>query len=159
MRLWPIASLALLGLASFSACGDDGTATANKGAAAQVGERVNVPRSRQKCEVQLGGLVDSLDAMRRRLAVGLTYEEYIDQVRGLRKVYGEVPVDRLSVGCLLAAGAPGERAFNEYIDAANAWGDCLATAGCDTGSVEPKLQRGWELASDQLSEARDGLRG
>jgi hypothetical protein len=159
MRLWPIAGFALLGLVVFSGCGDDGTATANKGPLAQVEERVNAAQASPRCEGQLGELVDSLDTLRRRLAVGLTYDEYLGAVRGLRGVYRDVPVGRLAIGCLVAAGAPSERAFNAYIEAANVWGGCLATAGCETASVEPELQRGWELASDRLSEAQRGLRG
>ncbi|HWM54986.1 MAG TPA: hypothetical protein VNO20_06330 [Solirubrobacterales bacterium] len=159
MRSWPIASLALLGLAVLSGCGDDGTATAHKEATAQVEARTSTQQQGSpRCVAQVGAFVDSLDTLRRQLAVGLTYEEYIDEVRRLRRVYRDVPVDRLSVGCVLAPGAPGESAFNEYIDVANAWGDCLATAGCETASVEPELQRGWERASDRLSEAQAGLR-
>lgn len=158
MRSWPIAGLALLGLVVLSGCGDDGTATAHKEATAQFEARPSTQQGSPRCVAQVGAFVDSLDTLRRRLAVGLTYEEYIGEVRRLRRVYRDVPVDRLGVGCVIAAGAPSESAFNEYIDAANAWGDCLATAGCETGSVEPELQRGWERASDRLSEARAGLR-
>ncbi len=158
MRTWPIAGLALLGLVVLSGCGDDGTATAHKEATAQVEAGESAQQASPRCAAQIGTFVDSLDTLRRRLAVGLTYEEYVDEVRRLRRVYRDVPVDRLGVGCVLAAGAPGESAFNEYIDAANAWGECLATAGCETASVEPELQRGWERASDRLSEAQAGLR-
>lgn len=148
MRSRPIASLALLGLVALSGCGDDGTATAQK-------EPVVAPR----CGAQLGAFVDALDSLRRQLAVGLTYAEYLDEVRRLRRVYRDVPVEQLGVGCMVAIGTPGEQAFNLYIEAVNAWGECLATAGCETESVEPELQRGWELASERLSAAQAGLRG
>jgi hypothetical protein len=40
----------------------------------------------------------------------------------------------------------------------NIWGDCLATSSCEVGSVEPKLQRRWDTASDLLATAAKGLR-
>lgn len=154
--LRPLAGLLLLALATLSACGEEGTATLNRSAPAAREERAVPPRS-ARCEDQLGGFVDSLDALRDGLLAGLTYESYVAEVRDLRDVYGRVPVNRLAVGCLVAVGAPGERALNEYIEAANAWGDCLADASCAPESVEPKLQRGWKLASERLSAAQDGL--
>lgn len=158
MRPRPIASLALLALVALSGCGDDGTATAQKKHAAPTAE-ASARQASPRCAAQLGGFVDELDRMRRQLAVGLAYAEYLDEVRRLRKVYRDVPVDRLGVGCLVAAGTPSEQAFNRYIDALNAWGGCLATAGCETESVEPELQRDWERASARLSAAQAGLRG
>ena len=157
MRSRPIASLALLALVALSGCGDDGTATAQKEPIATTAQ-VEAQAS-PRCTAQLGGFVDALDSLRRQLAVGLTYAEYLDQVRRLRRMYRDVPVEQLGVGCLVAAGTPSEQAFNHYIDAVNAWGECLATAGCETESVEPELQRGWELASERLSAAQAGLRG
>lgn len=148
MRSRPIASLALLALVTLSGCGDDGTATAQK-----------EPVVASSCSAQLGGFVDALDSLRRQLAVGLTYAEYLEEVRRLRRVYRDVPVEQLAVGCMVVAGTPSEQAFNRYIEAVNAWGECLATAGCETESVEPELQRDWELASERLSAAQAGLRG
>ena len=43
--------------------------------------------------------------------------------------------------------------MNKYIDAANAWGECLAEAGCTTASIEGALQHKWRVASHSLSEA------
>jgi hypothetical protein len=51
-------------------------------------------------------------------------------------------------------GTPSEQALNEYIDAANAWGECLADAACTTASIEPILQRKWRMASRLLSEVQ-----
>ena len=158
MRSRPIASLALLVLVALSGCGDDGTATAQKEPIAATTAQTEAQAS-PRCSAQLGDFVDALDSLRRQLAVGLTYAEHLDEVRRLRRVYRDVPVEQLGVGCMVAAGAPGEQAFNLYIDAVNAWGECLATAGCETESVEPELQRGWERASERLSAAQAGLRG
>jgi hypothetical protein len=80
------------------------------------------------------------------------------EVQGVRTLDRELEAGKLALGCLLASGGPGERAFNLYVDAANAWGDCLATASCNTRSIEPRLQREWALAARQLTVAREGLR-
>jgi len=44
------------------------------------------------------------------------------------------------------------------LEAVNAWGECLADAGCDAGIVEPELQRDWQVASHWLSQAEEGLK-
>lgn len=109
------------------------------------------------CQSQLGGFVGSMDGLRRRLAVGLTYDQYVDEVRGVRSTYGKIPVDRLQIDCLTAVAAPGEKAFNRYIEAANDWGECVSESGCGSERIEPVLQRRWRIASHFLSEAKDGL--
>lgn len=96
--------------------------------------------------------------LRDELARGLDYDGYLGEVRATRVVYAAIDPERVPAGCLLASGGPAERAFNLYIDAANAWGDCLATVTCDTGEVEPRLQRQWALAARQLSLAQRGMR-
>ncbi len=108
------------------------------------------------CRRQVGGFLDSMDALRRRLAAGVSYNEYVAEMRRVRSAYRSVPVERMGIGCLDAAGTPGERALNRYIDAANAWGECLSEASCDSVSVEPLLQRRWRQASRLLSAARTG---
>jgi hypothetical protein len=110
------------------------------------------------CQSQLGGFVGSMDGLRRRLAVGVTYDQYVAEVRGIRSTYGEIPTDRLQIECLTAVAAPGERAFNRYIEAANDWGECVSQLGCGSAEIEPVLQRRWRIASHFLSEAEDGLR-
>ena len=110
------------------------------------------------CQSQLGGFVGSMDGLRRRLAVGVTYDQYVAEVRGIRLTYGEIPTGKLRIDCLTAVAAPGEKAFNRYIEAANDWGGCVSEAGCGSAEVEPILQRRWRIASHFLSEAEDGLR-
>jgi len=95
----------------------------------------------------------AMSSLRARLARGLSYDDYLRAVRRLRSVYDGIDARRLPIGCLLTGGTPAERAFNLYVDAANAWGDCLATASCETTAIEPKLQRLWALASAQLTRA------
>jgi hypothetical protein len=105
----------------------------------------------------LGSFVGSMADLRRKLAVGLSYEEYLGEVRKLRVVYAAIPSERLELGCLLVAGTPAEKALNRYIAAANVWGECLTTAACDTATVEPALQHEWARASALLSTAQAGI--
>ncbi len=110
-------------------------------------------RGQQPCPPAVGDLVGSLRALRRQLAVGLSYEQYAARVDGLRASYDRVPVERLTIACLAETGTPAETALNRYIDGANAWGECLADAACTTASIEPVLQRKWRVASHFVSAA------
>ncbi|HEX5376819.1 MAG TPA: hypothetical protein VFW48_11760 [Solirubrobacterales bacterium] len=159
MRLGQAATLGvLLSLALvLIACGDESTSGSGRATAAP-GEAGPVARSSDaRCRAQLRPFLDSMDSLREDLAVGLSYEDYLDELREAREAYGRIRADRLPVGCLLVAAGAGERALNRYIDAANVWGDCLATAACETEAIEPRLQRRWALASDLLTSARSGL--
>jgi hypothetical protein len=109
------------------------------------------------CQSQLGSFVGSMDGLRRRLAVGVTYDQYVAEVRGIRSTYGKIPIDRVQIDCLSAVATPGEKAFNRYIEAANDWGECVSEAGCGSEAIEPVLQRRWRVASHFLTEAKDGL--
>jgi hypothetical protein len=109
------------------------------------------------CQSQLGSFVAAMDSLRRRLAVGLTYDQYVSEVRGIRSIYRKIPTDRVEIDCLSGVGTPGEKAFNGYIEAANDWGDCVSEAGCSSETVEPVLQRRWRTASGFLSEADEAL--
>ena len=110
------------------------------------------------CQSQLGSFVGSMDGLRRRLAVGVTYDQYVAEVRGIRSTYGEIPIERLRIDCLTLVAAPAEKAFNRYIEGANDWGECVSELGCATTAIEPILQRRWRVASHFLSEAQNGLR-
>lgn len=151
-RLAGAISIAILAL-TLAACGGDDPAAAEKGASAQRPTPAKASSTSRGCQNQLGGLVRSLNTLRRRLAFGLSYERYLYDVRKVKAAYDEVPVDELTIDCVISVATPSERALNHYIDAANTWGNCLATAGCQSTSVEPKLQRKWRQASASLSEA------
>jgi hypothetical protein len=149
----------MLGLASLcaaaltlSACGGGKSATTATTAA--VKQQVRAKPAGDPCRRQVGGFLRSMTALRGSLAVGLSYEQYAAAMHGVRAAYGKVPVERLTLDCLSATGAPAEQALNKYTDAANAWGECLAEAGCTTASIEHALQRRWRIASHYLSEAR-----
>ncbi|HEX7245957.1 MAG TPA: hypothetical protein VF245_10360 [Solirubrobacterales bacterium] len=109
------------------------------------------------CAGQLRPLVTAMNTLRTDLAAGLSYDQYLSELRRVRGAHRRIRADRLQLGCLVAAGAPAERAVNRYIEAANAWGECLATAACETASIEPKLQAEWARASKLLSAAQAGI--
>jgi hypothetical protein len=109
------------------------------------------------CQSRVGSFVASMDSLRRRLAVGVTYDQYVAEVRGIRSTYEKIPADRVEIDCLTAVGAPAERAFNRYIEAADDWGECVSEAGCSSATVEPVLQRRWRIASHLLSGADEAL--
>lgn len=161
MRLRAAAiACALLGLAlSLSSCGG-GSGTA-AGASPRTSSTTTARHAppRGACDPRLGGFVGSLASLRRNLARGLSYTEYLPAVRQVRTAYRAIEPRELAASCLLLAGGPAERAFNLYIDAANAWGECLTTVGCSTASIELRLQREWARASDSLSKAQRALRG
>jgi hypothetical protein len=164
---WAILAALLLG-----GCGGDGedetaavtresreTTRADK-PEAKGGERKQAPRpvpAGDLCQSQLGSFVGSMDGLRRRLAVGVTYDQYVAEVRGIRSTYGEIPTRKLQIDCLTLVATPAEKAFNRYIEGANDWGECVSELGCDTSAIEPVLQRRWRIASHFLSEAQDGL--
>lgn len=109
------------------------------------------------CQTQLGSFVASMDSLRRRLAVGVTFDQYLAEVRGIRSTYAKIPIDRVEIDCINTVGTPSEQAFNRYIEAANDWGECVSEAGCSSATVEPVLQRRWRIASHFLTEADEGL--
>lgn len=168
-RLSP-AGCALLAAALLAGCGAGGsdptaTATVTSRAATTTTEK---PSSQQQkraarsgpgspCQSRLGSFVASMDSLRRRLAVGVTYDQYVAEVRGIRSTYRKIPIDRVQIACLASVGTPAEKAFNRYIEAANDWGGCVSEAGCSSAAVEPALQRRWRIASHFLGEADEGL--
>jgi hypothetical protein len=135
-----------------------GTPTAENQAAPQPwkGKRPDAPAA-GPCQGKLGSFIASMDSLRRRLAVGVTYDQYVAEVRGIRSTYRKIPIDQVEIDCLETVGTPGEKAFNHYIGAANVWGECVSEAGCSSETVEPVLQRRWRIASHFLSEADEGL--
>jgi hypothetical protein len=160
MRLSSAATVGiLLGLALIlGACGEDGTTAADKPASTNTtSPPPHVATVRDSCR-RLRPFVGSMARLRDDLARGLSYDDYLREVQGVRTVYARIDADELTAACLLASGGPAERALNLYIDATNAWGDCLATVSCNTRSVEPKLQRKWALAAHQVTTAQQGLR-
>ena len=143
-----------IALTTLSACGSDGGATAENAPPTQSRPQAKAAAAAKPCPSQVNAFVESLDTLRHQLAVGLSYEQYAARIESLRADYDEIPVGRLTIACLSSAGTPAEKTLNRYIDAANAWGECLADASCTTASIEPILQRKWRVARNLLSEAQ-----
>jgi hypothetical protein len=111
-----------------------------------------------RCQAQVGGFLTALERLRRNLVVGLSYEQYVGELKAIRRAYAAIPTDRVALGCLRAAGTPGERGLNEYIGASNTWTDCVEVPGCESASIEGQLQGQWHEAARYLSKAEQGLR-
>ena len=94
-----------------------------------------------------------MNDLRQSLLAGLSYSEYVVRVRAIRDAYEAVPVDKLGASCLSGSADKAEAAFNQYLRAANAWGECAATEGCAASDVEGKLQNRWRIASKSLDAA------
>jgi hypothetical protein len=136
-------------------CGGGDATTASKTAT-----RAQAPRPSAQPEVAdaascgLGAFVGSLETLEKRLAAGLSYEQYYEEVSGTRAAYEKVEVVKQSLPCLNAAGAPAESALDRYIEAANVWRECRADPSCGTYTIEPRLQRDWRVATHLISEIR-----
>jgi len=165
MRFGSVATACvLLGVAPILAgCGGGGatadgkTVTTAGGAAPTNGSPPRAPLAKKQCGRLLGEFLDAAESLDNTLAVGLDYKGYLSAVNGVRSTYAAVPARDLPLGCLTRVGSPAEQALNAYIDAANTWGDCLATTGCETESIEAKLQHKWAQASNFIASAQSGL--
>ncbi|HET7454714.1 MAG TPA: hypothetical protein VFJ76_04270 [Solirubrobacterales bacterium] len=166
----PLVGCALLAVLALGGCGGGGSdpsavtdptvsgpAITTTTAEAVAERREHEQPAAGPCQSRLGGFVASMDSLRRRLAVGVTFDQYLAEVRGIRSTYRRIPIERVEIDCLATVGTPAEKAFNRYIEAANDWGDCVSEAGCSSETVEPVLQRHWRIASHFLGEADDGL--
>jgi hypothetical protein len=112
------------------------------------------PHRAAACEAQLGDFVDRMDDLRQALLAGLSYSEYVVRVRAIEDAYEAVPVKKLGVDCVAGPAASAEDAFNDYLKAANVWGECAGTAGCAASEIEGKLQHRWHVASKSLDAAK-----
>jgi hypothetical protein len=151
--------LALIGLAlTLASCGGGGSSTTQT-------EKVVVHEATPKkvkvvatkspgCQGRLGDLVDRMDDLRQALLAGLSYSEYVVRVQAVRAAYEAVPVDKLALPCLSGPAADAEDAFNQYLRAANLWGECAGTKGCAASSIEGRLQDRWRTASKSLEAAK-----
>jgi hypothetical protein len=109
------------------------------------------------CAHGLSAFVEGLEHLRRSLVIGVSYEQYVAELRTVRESYQRVPVKKLDLACVSGPASSAERSFDGYLRAANTWGDCVSEAGCETATLEPKLQREWRAAAWQLAAARRAL--
>jgi hypothetical protein len=134
-----------------------------KRAAAERKERDRVQKAKEAfetCTDELGDYLESLDEINSRLDIGLSYDEYTDQVGDLRVEYGKIDFDDLGdagLTCLSDVGVPSENALNQYTKAAKRWGACFEDFDCDTDSIQPALQKRWSRASTYVEKAEEGL--
>ena len=156
---------------SLFGCGTDEAAerkaAAKREAAALVQKRAAQKRqaareaaeAAEACATIMSPLVDALRELDSRLGVGLSYARYGDELGDARVVYDRVDADEVdNLGdCLTDVGVPAEKAFNEYVKAANTWGKCFDDFDCSNDSIRPALQRRWSRASDKVDEAKRGL--
>ena len=148
---------ALLGISAGATvgCGAGGGATPQKTPAASKARQKPTARAQTGAEgCDLGGFLHSLDTLQNRLAVGLSYGQYFEEVTGARSAYTSIRVARLELPCL-AVGAPGERALDQYIEAANVWRACRTDVRCATYTIEPRLQHKWRVASHDIAQAHE----
>lgn len=153
----PAAIVTVLALAS---CGGGGSSTEAATSTVRAEESKPVATKSpedggkaDRCQARLGNFLDRMDDLRQSLLAGLSYDEYVVRVRAIRDAYEAVPVDKLGLACVSGPAAAAEDAFNQFLRAANAWGECAATAGCAASEVEGKLQRRWRVASKKLDAA------
>lgn len=109
------------------------------------------------CPGAVGIFVDALEGLRRELEIGLSYEQYAGEIATIGKDYARIPVPKLSLACLRAAGTPSERAYDRYVAAANTWNACASKPGCGSSKIEAPLQEEWHVAAHFLAEAKQGL--
>jgi hypothetical protein len=161
------AAVLTIGLA---ACGGGSSSTATgvsttihvpakpKAAAKTKQTEASPPQSiRGTCPGPVGIFVEAMEGLRRELEVGLSYEQYAAEVDAIRKDYDRIPVKKLSLSCLSAAGTPSERAFDRYVAAANSWNACASEPACGSSQIEAGLQKEWRVAAHFLGEAKRGL--
>lgn len=139
-------------------CGDEQSTAAS--AAAKPPVHASAPNRSEvrRCRRSLGDFLDALESLQNSVAVGVSYEGYLAAVNHVRASYAAAGADHLPLLCLARVAGPAEAALNSYIEAANAWGECLAGSSCDSESVEPALQRQWRRAAGRIASAQDGLR-
>jgi hypothetical protein len=153
-----IAMVLALGACGGGASGTQSTSVAEKTVKARESKPVATksPEASGKddaCQARLGDFLDRMNDLRQSLLAGLSYEEYVLRVRAVRDAYDAVPVGDLGAACVTGPAVKAEDAFNQYLRAANAWGECAATAGCAASEVEGKLQHRWKLAAKNLDAA------
>ncbi len=158
------AALAALALA-LPGCGGDSSPAGPAGADAAAAPAWSAtskrgedgPTPAQRCRSQLGGFLAAMDRLRERLVVGVSYRQYIGELQAVRSYYEKLPIEELRAGCLSGAAATAERSFNTYLEAANAWSDCVEVPGCQAISIEGELQRRWRRGAKLLSGAESEL--
>jgi hypothetical protein len=131
------------------------TRTDESGTSTKTGDTTKAPaKAAPSCSSQLDPFLGQLDDLRKSLVIGVSYEQYVAELETVRRSYAKLPVDKLDFACLSGAAAGAEESFDSYLAAANTWGDCVSESGCETATLEPRLQREWHAAAKQLRAAQ-----
>lgn len=109
------------------------------------------------CRQDLGGLLRALQNTDSRLTVGMSFDDYSDQVGEISVAYDRVPLGQLRPACITGPGIKAEKAFNSYTEAYNEWNECIGDLYCDMDSIDSNLQDSWAKATRQLNGARSSL--
>ena len=149
-------AVAILVAVALASCGGGGASSSGTTAQPKPGQRTTADagaKAGDACQDRLAEFVARMDDLRQSLVAGLSYAEYVVRVKAIRAAYEAVPIDKLGAGCLVGPAGEAEDAFNQYLRAANVWGECAGTAGCAASEIEGKLQRRWRIASKSLEAA------
>lgn len=163
-RRWPIVVAAILILALAVGGGVwwlVGTDTGDETAAGESSVDVEAEEAQEeadRCEGQLGDLLDELEELDSRLGVGVDYDEYGNLVGDARVEYDQISFRQLEPPCVTSVGIPAEDALNSYADAGDAWNDCFGDLDCSNNEVRPELQDHWADATSEIEQAQSGLR-
>lgn len=145
------------------ACGGDSEEEKRQAAAEKQEQRERAERRKEQarfedCEETFADLQDALTELGSRLDVGLSYDEYTNEVGDVKVAYDQTDFDSLEdFDCLGGVGLPLERALNQYSKAAGVWSDCFDDIDCDVDSIDPQLQSHWARATKAVESSKSGL--
>src|SRR5262245_30021265 len=96
-------------------CGGDGGGEreATLSASSKQADRRPPRPARGGCGADLTRFTRSLDGLRDQLAVGLTYDQYLENVERLQGSYRQIHIGDEPARCVVGAGVPAERALNQ----------------------------------------------
>jgi hypothetical protein len=167
-----VAAAMIVACAGGTACGTDEEAERRKADAAQAEKKRAAEQERKEraaakarqqaedCGSELDPFIDTISELDSRLDIGLSYDEYTNEVADMKVEYDKIDFDAVSdagIECLQSAGLPAEQALRQHVKAAQAWSECFDDFNCENDTVKPELQRLWAKASRQGERARRGL--
>jgi hypothetical protein len=111
------------------------------------------------CHSLLGDFLAALTQLDSRVSAGLQFEDYGQQVAGIRVTFERIETSSVESDCLTTVQLPAERALNRYVEAYNIWNNCVGNgASCAKAEVMPKLEAKWAEATSQIDVAETGLK-
>jgi hypothetical protein len=110
------------------------------------------------CQSLLGDFLTALTELDSKVAAGLPFENYGQQVGDIRVTYERIETSSVGSDCLMAVQLPAERAFNRYVEAYNIWNNCVGNGTeCTEAEVMSKLEAKWAEATSQIDAAEAAL--